>query len=473
MHYATAVSEALELTATAPAVGQPKAESDELAAGTRLGHFRVERKLGAGGMGEVYLATDLALDRPVAVKVLPAGSGSKSAHDRMVREARAQARVQHPNVAHIYFIGEEQGRLYFAMEHVAGQTLAEALAKGPLDADAALAAIRAAVLGLREAHRSGFTHRDVKPSNLMYDAHGVVKVLDFGIAAVTPGEISDGPVAQTSLAGTPLYMAPEQAHGDPVDLRSDIYALGATLYHLVSGEPPFRGETLADMVTQHETATRPSVPRKGNSRTVVTALDQLIARMMAPVPKDRFASYDDLLAAIDLIASEQTRSAGFGVRFAATFVDLIVALIIVIAISAAFGLEESGNPMAFGFIIAITTLLVWRTGSTIGKSLFELEVVTWPEQRRPSLPRAFTRQMMLWFPMLLVTWVDSVGGGVRINDTRVMGVLVPAIAFLWLAHLAYAVARSSGKRTFWDRASGTHVRYRANRRTQASPIATA
>ncbi|HEY4058325.1 MAG TPA: protein kinase [Kofleriaceae bacterium] len=468
------MNEALEYTATAPGKGQPPAtDSAELAVGTRLGHFRVEKKLGAGGMGEVYLATDLALDRPVAVKVLPAGTGSKTAHDRMVREARAQARVQHPNVAHIYFIGEEEGRLYFAMEHVAGQTLAEALANGPLAADTALAAIRAAVLGLREAHRSGFTHRDVKPSNLMYDAHGVVKVLDFGLAASTPGELGDGPVAQTSLAGTPLYMAPEQAHGDPIDLRSDIYALGATLYHLVAGDPPFHGETLADLVTQHETAARPSVPKKGKSRTVVTALDQLVARMMAPAPKDRFASYDDLLAAIDLIATEQTRSAGFGVRTAATLVDVMFAAIFVVGISAAFGLEESGNPMAFAFVIAITTLLIWRNGSTVGKSLFELEVVTWPEQQRPSLPRAFARQMTLWFPLLLVTWLDSMNGGLTVNDRRVMGILVPLIIVVWMFHLAYAVARSAGKRAFWDRVSGTHVRYRANRRTQASPIATA
>ena len=216
-----------------------------LSAGIRLGHFRIDKQLGAGGMGEVYLASDLALDRPVAIKVLPAGVASGTARERLIREARAQARVQHPNVAHIYFIGEDDGRLYFAMEYVVGKTLAERLADGPLAADDALDVIRAAVLGLREAQRSGFTHRDVKPSNLMVDAHGIVKVLDFGLAAGIPDDVGNGPVEQTSIAGTPLYMAPEQARGEAIDLRADIYALGATLYHLVAGKPPFQADTIA------------------------------------------------------------------------------------------------------------------------------------------------------------------------------------------------------------------------------------
>src|SRR5437763_1808220 len=152
-------------TATAPP-GTPPAgpPGPGLAEGQQLGHFRIEKPLGAGGMGEVYLATDLALDRPVAIKVLPAALARDPARrDRMIREARAQARVSHPNVGHIYFIGEELGRLYFAMEFVAGETVADRIARGPLTAEDALAIVRPAALGLREAQRSGITHRDVKP----------------------------------------------------------------------------------------------------------------------------------------------------------------------------------------------------------------------------------------------------------------------------------------------------------------------
>ena len=163
--------------------------------------------------------------------------------------------------------------------------------------------IRAAVLGLREAQRSGFTHRDVKPSNLMIDGHGVVKVLDFGLAAGDPDATSEGPVAQTSLAGTPLYMAPEQARGEAIDLRADIYALGATLYHLVSGTPPFQAETVAALATMHASAPRPPLPRGANPRTAIAAIDGLIAKMMAPRIEDRFASYDELLRALELLST--------------------------------------------------------------------------------------------------------------------------------------------------------------------------
>src|SRR4029079_17629232 len=160
------------------------ADGSELAAGQQLGHFRIERPLGARRMGEVYLATDLALDRPVAIKVLPSAVARDPARrDRLIREARAQARITHPHVGHIYFLGEEAGRLYFAMEYVAGETLAARLAAGPLPVDDALSVVRSAALGLREARRHGITHRDIKPANLMVDGHGMVKLLDFGLAA--------------------------------------------------------------------------------------------------------------------------------------------------------------------------------------------------------------------------------------------------------------------------------------------------
>src|SRR6185295_7859170 len=158
-------------------------------------------------------------------------------------------------------------------------------------------------------------HRDIKPSNLMIDGHGMVKVLDFGLAAGALGELSHGPVAQTSLAGTPLYMAPEQARGAPIDFRADIYALGATLFHLVSGRPPFEADTLDALLSKHARADRPQLPRRaGTPRTTTAAIDALIARMMAPLPADRFASYDELIRTIELSSVDHMRPAGFWVR---------------------------------------------------------------------------------------------------------------------------------------------------------------
>src|SRR5690242_6684777 len=279
------------------------------------------------------------------MKVLPAQLARDPVRrDRMIREARSQARVSHPNVGHIYFIGEELGRLYFAMEFVAGETVADRIARGPLNPEDALAIVRSAALGLREAQRSGITHRDVKPSNLMIDGHGMVKVLDFGLAAGGPGALGAGPVAQTSLAGTPLYMAPEQARGEPIDLRADIYALGATLYHLVSGRPPFQAETVEELVTLHRTAARPALPRRGRSRVQITAIEALIAKMMAPDPDDRFQSYDELLRAIELASAAHTRPAGFWVRSIATGLDLAILM----------------TP-----VVLVTLLILWISSSTL------------------------------------------------------------------------------------------------------------
>jgi uncharacterized RDD family membrane protein YckC len=449
--------------------GSPPIVGDELPAGLRLGHFRIERKLGAGGMGEVYLATDLALDRPVALKVLPAHAGSAAARDRLVREARAQARVHHPNVAHIYFIGEDAGRLYFAMEYLAGKTLAERVAGGPMSIDDALAAIRAAVLGLREAQRSGFTHRDVKPSNLMSDEHGIVKVVDFGLVSASASAVTDGPVEQTSLAGTPLYMAPEQARGEPIDLRADIYALGATLFHLISGRPPFHADSVDQLVSLHATAMRPSVPRGGRNRGAVTAIDALIARMMAPSPADRFATYDELLRAIEMASSRHTQPAGFWVRLFATGFDLLIAAAIVALCFLPFGQADS-NEWQTAASLAIYTIIAlgWR-GTTIGKAIFELELVSAETGKRASWRAVIVRQTTWIVPMVVFGVLKQLQEPPKHSKLPeptleiAAELILLAIVVLGVADLAVAAWRRPGKRTLWDRVSHTQLRYRATR----------
>jgi predicted Ser/Thr protein kinase len=464
-------------TATSP---RAAASDDEagLVAGQQLGHFRIEKQLGAGGMGEVYLATDLALDRPVAIKVLPAAVAREPARrDRMVREARAQARVSHPNIGHIYFIGEESGRLYFAMEYVAGKTLADRLADGPLAADDALAIIRSAALGLREAQKSGITHRDIKPSNLMIDGHGMVKVLDFGLAAGTPGVLGSGPVAQTSLAGTPLYMAPEQARGEPVDFRADIYALGATLFHLVSGKPPFEADTLDGLLSKHASAERPTLPRRsGTPRTAIAAIDALCSRMMAPAPAHRFAGYDQLIRAIELASVDHMRPAGFWVRSMAAMVDLMLAGIavgLVVLVGALLSyvagreMHESGllNDLAFAAYGLGLIALIARRGRTLGQSMFELEVIDTRTGDRPAW-RGATIRVVVPFA---IPFACSIANrilhyfGYKLNDLGEALIILSALAPPFL--LLWASLRSLGKQTVWDRLSGTMVRYRTRRTT--------
>jgi uncharacterized RDD family membrane protein YckC len=439
----------------------PKTVGTDLPEGLRLGHFRIDKKLGAGGMGEVYLATDLALDRPVAIKVLPAASTSGAARERLIREARAQARIQHPNVAHIYFIGEEDGRLYFAMELLAGKTLAERVAAGPMSVEDALAATRAAALGLREAQRSGFTHRDVKPSNLMSDAHGVVKVLDFGLVAAGPASASASPglVEQTSLAGTPHYMAPEQATGGAIDLRADIYALGATLYHLVAGRPPFVADSVDELQSMHATSDRPSMPKKGHARTDVAAINSLIARMMAPDPNDRFATYDELLRELDLVSSRQTRPAGAIVRLLAMALDLLIVVLIGVLVILPLGPRGSidlGGVVVFAGAFAVSIATVARWGTTPAKALLELQVVSIATAGRPTLTQAFVRELALFGPAISIVYVS--------RHLQLDPIYPFAVYVLMLFALFHAAWRVPGKRAPWDRVAGTQVRYRAPRR---------
>ncbi len=463
---------ALDATATAP--GRPAGEAGALASGQQLGHFRVERKLGAGGMGEVYLATDLALDRPVALKVLPDElARDPSRRERLIREARAQARITHPNVGHIYFVGEDAGRLFFAMEYVAGVTLGERVAGGPLPADEALSLIRAAALGLREAQRSGFTHRDVKPSNLMLDGHGVVKVLDFGLVAgagATGDAATTGAMSpQTSLAGTPLYMAPEQARGEPVDFRADIYALGATLYHLLSGQPPFVAETAGELRSLHASAKRPNLPRGTLPRGTRASIDRLCARMMSPEAAARFASYDELIRALELASVEHTRPAGFWVRLMAVGIDISLASLfaIVVTLTGEYTIgytTYSGNVVAFPVLALFQIFDIARRGKTPGKTLFEVEVVSLETGAPPTRRQAALRALvMLGFPT-----IGSLAAAVlHAMDLARAAELVDSLVNLSMPVLVIVLLSSAiaapNKRAPWDRVAGTIVRYRGAR----------
>jgi serine/threonine protein kinase len=459
------VEAALDRTLTQPASGPAARPASGLESGQQLGHFRVERQLGAGGMGEVYLATDLALDRPVAIKVLPEALARDPARrERLIREARAQARVVHPNVGHIYFIGEERGFLFVAMEYVPGETLAQRAAKAPMSIDAALAAIRGAALGLREASRAGFLHRDVKPSNLMLDAHDTLKVLDFGLAASAPdGERISGPIDQTSLVGTPLYMSPEQARGEPLDARSDIYALGATLYHIVSGRPPFEANTADELRDLHASAPRPKVPPGVTPKTAL-AIGDLCARMMAARAEDRFASYDELIAAIDTLQTSRTRPAGGWVRLFAAGLDVVPLFVVYGVLWGLVIVALRSTPPGFSLLwfVAICAYQAWcvrRWGRSWGKAVFELEVVRASDGGRPSWSQALRRPAVLCSVPALGDLVANVLSVLGVQNRYGGGLTLLAYTATIIV-LFVSTARSHGKRTPWDVLSGTLVRYR-------------
>jgi uncharacterized RDD family membrane protein YckC len=452
----------LDVTATAGGAVALAAERDRgLRAGDLLAHFRIDRRLGAGGMGEVWLATDLALDRPVAIKVLPSEvARDVSRRERLFREARAQARIHHPNVCHIYYVGEERGVVFFAMEHIPGESLAERVSKGPVPAEEAIEWVRMAALGLREAHRHGFTHRDVKPSNLMVDGHGQVKVVDFGL--VTRGEaIDDGrggavDVTQTAMVGTPLYMAPEQGRGEVVDFRADIYALGATLHHLVAGRPPFEGGTAAEVMSQHAQRPRPALTVTTRSRRVAP-LDTVLQRMMAKNAADRHPTYDALITDLERISTARTRPAGVFARTTAALVDLLVILLVGAVISMGIGLlvDIDDNLPLVAVWAAYAIVLESRWGITPGRALFEIQLVSIATGQKPTLRQAAVRWLIQCGPLVAGALLAMTGLGTAGTVVGVGGFIYSTVALL------YAGVREPDKRALWDRAAGTQVRYRS------------
>ena len=221
-------------------------------AGQTLGDFHVERLLGQGGMGEVYLARQVSLDRPVALKVLrPEWTSNPTYMARFEAEAWAAAKINHPNIVHIYSLGGVESLRYIAMEYVQGTNLREYLQKkGVPDLALALAIMRQAGLAVGAAGEAGLIHRDIKPENLLLTKKGQIKVADFGLARLPDAERMHLTAPGMTL-GTPMYMSPEQVQGHEVDHRSDLYSLGVTFYHMLAGQPPFRAETAVALALKH------------------------------------------------------------------------------------------------------------------------------------------------------------------------------------------------------------------------------
>src|SRR2546426_1750539 len=228
------------------------AEDDPLV-GTTLGGYRIEERLGRGGMGTVYRATQLSLDRQVALKVLSADLTKDDAFvQEFLKEARAAAKLNHPNVVQVYDALQEGQSFFFSMEFLPGGTLQELLEKkGHLPLHQAIEIGRDTALALVWAEEHGIVHRDIKPDNLLFSGEGKVKVADLGIAADLYGGKAD---EKSRGIGSPRYMAPEQALHQPVDHRADIYALGCTLYRMIAGKAPFDGKTKAEIIKAKTTS---------------------------------------------------------------------------------------------------------------------------------------------------------------------------------------------------------------------------
>ena len=269
--------------------------------GQRLGGYRLVRRLGSGAMADVYLAEQESLGRQVAVKVLrPETLRHPSAVQRFSQEARAAAALVHGNIVQIHEVACIDGIYFLAEEYVAGPTLKAWLAsRGPLDARQSLVVLAHVGSALARSAEQGVVHRDIKPENLLVTPSGEVKVADFGLARVLA--TADGlDLTQDGMTlGTPLYMSPEQAEGKAVDSRSDLYSLGATVYHLLAGRPPFLGATSLAVALAH--IKELPVPIAQVRPDVPVGLSNIIDRLLCKRPADRFADPTELLHAVEAV----------------------------------------------------------------------------------------------------------------------------------------------------------------------------
>ncbi|MGH9907332.1 MAG: protein kinase domain-containing protein [Pyrinomonadaceae bacterium] len=280
----------------------------ELSPGTSLSHYRVISKIGAGGMGEVYLAQDTKLDRKVALKFLPADlAANQDRMRRFTQEAKAAAALNHPNIAHIYEIGEHEGTNFIAMEFIDGETLREAIHRRKTDLARLLRYLQHAAEGLAKAHAAGIVHRDLKPDNIMISRDGHTKLLDFGLAKLIEqqpipsresSEVVTAVMPQHSLPGKVMgtvgYMSPEQVQGNTkeIDQRSDIFSFGCILFEAATGKKPFEGDSV--IKTLHMVVYEPAPSLAELNPLAPTDLQHILRRCLAKDPDERYQSIKEV-----------------------------------------------------------------------------------------------------------------------------------------------------------------------------------
>ncbi|HYQ10742.1 MAG TPA: Stk1 family PASTA domain-containing Ser/Thr kinase [Gaiellaceae bacterium] len=262
------------------------------------GRYRIQRKLGAGGMADVYLAEDQELGRRVAIKILNGRHANDAQFiERFRREAKNAAALNHPNIVSIYDRGEAEDTYYIAMEFLDGRTLKELIVgHGAAPVRVAIEYARQILSALRFAHRHGIVHRDIKPHNVLVDAEGRVKVTDFGIARAGTSQMTE----TGSIVGTAQYLSPEQARGGEVDQRSDLYSLGVVLYELLTGKTPFEGDTPVEVAMKH-LSNAPKPPSELR-KDIPPELDMVVLRALAKDPNDRYQSADEMEGDLDRVA---------------------------------------------------------------------------------------------------------------------------------------------------------------------------
>jgi Tol biopolymer transport system component len=328
-----------------PSAASRRRETVEMdLAGTSVAHYRILGLLGGGSMGTVYAAEDTRLRRTVALKFLaPEVGGDPLAKARFFQEAQAASALDHPNICTIHEVGETpDGHLYLAMASYDGETVRARIARGPLPVAEALEIARQTALGLAKAHRSGIVHRDIKPANLVVTGDGVVKILDFGVAKLRgAGAIN----VAGSFLGTPAYMSPEQARGEEVDSRADVWSLGVVLYEMLTGVRPFKGGDDLTTVLRSLLEDRPE-PLSRLRPEVKPEVERVVSRMLARSPEERYPSAAEALADLAALLEGGAKP---GARRRAWLWAASVAIAAALALGGYLALHRRAEPMKATF----------------------------------------------------------------------------------------------------------------------------
>jgi hypothetical protein len=387
--------------------------------GEQLGHYRIMRLLGEGGMGAVFDAEDLDSGRRVALKVLGQKLDSPAARERFIREGRLAASINHPNSVYVFGTEEIAGTPVIAMELVAGGTLQERVqSHGPLPIAEAVDCVQQIIAGLEAAQLIGILHRDIKPSNCFQATGGEVKIGDFGLSISTAVRIEPALTATGLFLGTPAFCSPEQLRGDELNVRSDMYSVGATLFYLLTGRTPFEGKNTVQLMAA---ALEKRAPSPAKFRPAIPqGLAGAILRCLEKQPGDRFKNYQELALALAPYGSVGPAPAALGLRFLASVLDSLVLgfpfmFFWFVRKSPADFLDPTGsglskwfNPVyTYAFLAAAvlyyTVFEGWR-GAALGKAVCRLRVVG-PDRGVPGFWRAFVRALIFLVTPMLPFWL--------------------------------------------------------------------
>jgi serine/threonine protein kinase len=430
--------------------------------GSEVGPFRIRRRLGQGGMGEVYEAEQIDTGRRVALKVLARSLDSPEVTARFLREGRLAASVSHPNSVYVFGSHAVDRTPMIAMELVPGGTLQELIDEhGPLAPARAVDVILQVAAGLEAAAAVGVLHRDIKPSNCFVDTSGAVKIGDYGLSMSTLAASNQTQLTMFgTFMGTPAYASPEQVSGGDVDVRSDIYSVGATLYFLLTGRAPFEAANVMQMfaaVLKQDAASprthRPDIPEP---------LAQAVLRCLAKAPEARFATYADLRDALIPLSSKTLDAAPLSLRFVAYLIDLVA--LSPVSMAAQYFTSSTPWPTTATEAVDLVSQLLYfsalegRWGASVGKRVCGLRVVN-----ESNVPAGFTRALVrvatmaaMTLPPTVVRQVMQQSGGDAASPMWMVTRMLPVVLVCW-AVLWMTARKANGFRAIHDRVSGTHV----------------